>query len=262
MLLQWNKVFGLPLQQLTELLFGWECDVQLSEYKKICACFFPTPQKFSICNLCITSFLTESNDVDGKGERVQVHLCWQNATLRKYIIYSLHFILHKCTLVGCISLLVSVLWSRGETALHKAACQRHRAICQLLVDAGASLRKTDSKVTQPSRPVIKHCNQARLISIRPCCVHDWGFLVCAKSSSFLRKLFLFRKLYWLKQVQETSVQSPTWVIFTIVRAWPQTIQCAGCEWGISMAQQHPSPVWSKERPVGRDHLGESWFLIA
>uniref|UniRef100_A0A8B9VS13 Diacylglycerol kinase n=1 Tax=Anas zonorhyncha TaxID=75864 RepID=A0A8B9VS13_9AVES len=121
----------------------------LSEYKKICACFFPTPQKFSICNLCITSFLTESNDVDGKGERVQVHLCWQNATLQKYIIYSSHLILRKCTLVGCISLLVSVLWSRGETALHKAACQRHRAICQLLVDAGASLRKTDSKGKTP-----------------------------------------------------------------------------------------------------------------
>uniref|UniRef100_A0A8D2QKV8 Diacylglycerol kinase n=1 Tax=Zosterops lateralis melanops TaxID=1220523 RepID=A0A8D2QKV8_ZOSLA len=37
----------------------------------------------------------------------------------------------------------------GETALHKAACQRHRAICQLLVDAGASLRKTDSKGKTP-----------------------------------------------------------------------------------------------------------------
>lgn len=40
------------------------------------------------------------------------------------------------------------LWFRGETALHKAACQRNRAVCQLLVDAGASLRKTDSKVTR------------------------------------------------------------------------------------------------------------------
>uniref|UniRef100_A0A8B9BFT5 Diacylglycerol kinase n=1 Tax=Anser brachyrhynchus TaxID=132585 RepID=A0A8B9BFT5_9AVES len=37
----------------------------------------------------------------------------------------------------------------GETALHKAACQRHRAICQLLVDVGASLRKTDSKGKTP-----------------------------------------------------------------------------------------------------------------
>uniref|UniRef100_A0A8C4K3J3 Diacylglycerol kinase n=1 Tax=Dromaius novaehollandiae TaxID=8790 RepID=A0A8C4K3J3_DRONO len=37
----------------------------------------------------------------------------------------------------------------GETALHKAACQRHRAICQLLVDAGASLRKMDSKGKTP-----------------------------------------------------------------------------------------------------------------
>uniref|UniRef100_A0A8C0FS10 Diacylglycerol kinase n=1 Tax=Bubo bubo TaxID=30461 RepID=A0A8C0FS10_BUBBB len=39
--------------------------------------------------------------------------------------------------------------SQGETALHKAACQRHRAVCQLLVDAGASLRKTDSKGKTP-----------------------------------------------------------------------------------------------------------------
>ncbi|ELW68814.1 Diacylglycerol kinase iota [Tupaia chinensis] len=37
----------------------------------------------------------------------------------------------------------------GETALHKAACQRNRAVCQLLVDAGASLRKTDSKGNTP-----------------------------------------------------------------------------------------------------------------
>uniref|UniRef100_A0A5F9CB98 Diacylglycerol kinase iota n=1 Tax=Oryctolagus cuniculus TaxID=9986 RepID=A0A5F9CB98_RABIT len=42
----------------------------------------------------------------------------------------------------------------GETALHKAACQRNRAVCQLLVDAGASLRKTDSKVTQRARASI------------------------------------------------------------------------------------------------------------
>uniref|UniRef100_A0A8I6GM87 Diacylglycerol kinase n=1 Tax=Rattus norvegicus TaxID=10116 RepID=A0A8I6GM87_RAT len=37
----------------------------------------------------------------------------------------------------------------GETALHKAACQRNRAVCQLLVDAGASLRQTDSKGKTP-----------------------------------------------------------------------------------------------------------------
>jgi len=29
-----------------------------------------------------------------------------------------------------------------------------------------------------------------------------------------------------------------------------------------MAQQHPPPVRSKERPVGKDHLGESWFVVA
>uniref|UniRef100_A0A8C9CY08 Diacylglycerol kinase n=1 Tax=Phocoena sinus TaxID=42100 RepID=A0A8C9CY08_PHOSS len=39
----------------------------------------------------------------------------------------------------------------GETALHKAACQRNRAVCQLLVDAGASLRKTDSGKTPQER---------------------------------------------------------------------------------------------------------------
>uniref|UniRef100_A0A8D0CDK8 Diacylglycerol kinase n=1 Tax=Salvator merianae TaxID=96440 RepID=A0A8D0CDK8_SALMN len=37
----------------------------------------------------------------------------------------------------------------GGLALHKAACQGHRGICQLLVEAGASLRKTDSKGKTP-----------------------------------------------------------------------------------------------------------------
>uniref|UniRef100_A0A8C6XKT9 Diacylglycerol kinase n=1 Tax=Naja naja TaxID=35670 RepID=A0A8C6XKT9_NAJNA len=37
----------------------------------------------------------------------------------------------------------------GETALHKAAYQRHHGICQLLVEAGASLRKMDSKDKTP-----------------------------------------------------------------------------------------------------------------
>lgn len=83
---------------------------------------------------------------------------------------AMQLILHKCTLAWCVSLLVSVLWSRGETALHKAACQRHRAVCQLLVDAGASLRKTDSKVTQPYQPVVKYCSQARPISIPAVCM--------------------------------------------------------------------------------------------
>uniref|UniRef100_A0A8C4P9I7 Diacylglycerol kinase n=1 Tax=Dromaius novaehollandiae TaxID=8790 RepID=A0A8C4P9I7_DRONO len=53
-----------------------------------------------------------------------------------FSVCPLHLIVRKCTLVG-------------ETALHKAACQRHRAICQLLVDAGASLRKMDSKGKTP-----------------------------------------------------------------------------------------------------------------
>lgn len=42
---------------------------------------------------------------------------------------------------------------RGETALHMAACQHHRGICQLLVEAGASLRTTDSKVTKPDKTI-------------------------------------------------------------------------------------------------------------
>ncbi|XP_039200708.1 diacylglycerol kinase iota isoform X6 [Crotalus tigris] len=37
----------------------------------------------------------------------------------------------------------------GETALHKAACQCHRGICQMLVEAGASLGKMDSKGKTP-----------------------------------------------------------------------------------------------------------------
>ncbi|XP_078527950.1 diacylglycerol kinase iota isoform X3 [Lissotriton helveticus] len=37
----------------------------------------------------------------------------------------------------------------GETALHKAAFQRHRRVCQLLIDAGASLMKKDLKGLTP-----------------------------------------------------------------------------------------------------------------
>ncbi|XP_069084065.1 diacylglycerol kinase iota isoform X2 [Pleurodeles waltl] len=37
----------------------------------------------------------------------------------------------------------------GETALHKAAFHRHRRVCQLLVDAGASLTKKDLKGKTP-----------------------------------------------------------------------------------------------------------------
>lgn len=180
----------------------------------------------------------------------------------------LHLILHKCTLAWCVSLLVSVLWSRGETALHKAACQRHRAICQLLVDAGASLRKTDSKVTQPYQPVIKYWSQARPISICPGCLHDWGFLMCAKSSYFYTNYFYLENCIDLSKYKR--LQSPTWVIFTIVGDWSQTIQCIGYEWAISMAQHRPPLAWSKERPVGKDHLGglglwlhsicEAWLL--
>lgn len=255
-----EKVSSLSLQQLAELWVGWECDVFVFLNTKILCLFLSHSSVLQL--LFVHCRLTESKDVGAKEESAQVRLCQEEATLQKYVIpfCSLNLLFHKCWWVWCVSLLVSVLWSRGETALHKAACQRHRAICQLLVDAGASLRKTDSKVTQPSQRVTKHFSQARLISIRPRCVHDWGFPVSARNSSFYT--FLLRKLYWFKQVQGTSVQSPVWVIFTIVRAWPQTIRYVGCEWSISVAQQHPSLVWSKERSVGRDHLREPWFLTA
>lgn len=39
--------------------------------------------------------------------------------------------------------------SRGDTALHKAATSCQRSICHFLVDAGASLMKTDLQVNSP-----------------------------------------------------------------------------------------------------------------
>lgn len=45
----------------------------------------------------------------------------------------------------CLFVLVSF---RGETALHKAATSCQRSICKYLVEAGASLMKTDLQVKQ------------------------------------------------------------------------------------------------------------------
>lgn len=38
---------------------------------------------------------------------------------------------------------------RGETALHKAASEKQHAVCRLLVEAGASLEKTNFQVNSP-----------------------------------------------------------------------------------------------------------------
>ncbi|KAL8222119.1 UNVERIFIED_CONTAM: hypothetical protein K2H54_074965 [Gekko kuhli] len=56
---------------------------------------------------------------------------------------------HLARLVGPSELLDMADSETGETALHMAACQCHRGICQLLVEAGASLRSTDSKGKTP-----------------------------------------------------------------------------------------------------------------
>lgn len=40
---------------------------------------------------------------------------------------------------------------RGETALHKAAAAGQRTICNYLVEAGASLMRTDLQVTSANR---------------------------------------------------------------------------------------------------------------
>uniref|UniRef100_A0A8C7U3Q9 Diacylglycerol kinase n=1 Tax=Oncorhynchus mykiss TaxID=8022 RepID=A0A8C7U3Q9_ONCMY len=44
---------------------------------------------------------------------------------------------------------VCVCFFRGDTALHKAASQRHHAVCHLLMDSGASLIKTNFKGKTP-----------------------------------------------------------------------------------------------------------------
>lgn len=53
---------------------------------------------------------------------------------------------------------------RGQTALHKAALYERRTICSLLVQAGASLTRTDYDVS--NRVKLTHAKlRARLISI-------------------------------------------------------------------------------------------------
>ena len=46
-----------------------------------------------------------------------------------------------------LTVLVLSLRCRGQTALHKAALYERRTICSLLVQAGASLTRTDYDVS-------------------------------------------------------------------------------------------------------------------
>lgn len=45
-------------------------------------------------------------------------------------------------------IIIYVISSSGETVLHKAASLCHRTICHYLVEAGASLMKTDLQVSK------------------------------------------------------------------------------------------------------------------
>lgn len=73
-----------------------------------------------------------------------------------------------------------------------AACQRHRGVCQLLVEAGASLRTTDSKVTKPNKPTELYCRGVDLecIHLGQYCgkgileVLEFFFQPCATSVHF------------------------------------------------------------------------------
>lgn len=139
----------MPLQQLTELVVGWQCDIQFSEYIKSVNVSFPSLRMvlrllFVHCSQRMLRESVHKSTSASKREPLR------NAAF--FCVYALPLVLSECALLCCVSRLLSVLWSRGETALHKAACQRHRAVCQLLVDAGASLRKTDSKVRQLHQP--------------------------------------------------------------------------------------------------------------
>lgn len=48
----------------------------------------------------------------------------------------------------CVCVCLSVSVSRGDTALHKAASGKQHAVCRLLVEAGASLEKTNFQVNR------------------------------------------------------------------------------------------------------------------
>lgn len=53
----------------------------------------------------------------------------------------------------CLRVCLGVIWlfvCRGDTALHKAASEKLHAVCRLLVEAGASLKKTNFQVVTGS----------------------------------------------------------------------------------------------------------------
>uniref|UniRef100_A0A6Q2XF29 Diacylglycerol kinase n=1 Tax=Esox lucius TaxID=8010 RepID=A0A6Q2XF29_ESOLU len=67
-------------------------------------------------------------------------------------------LLHYAVEVGCNEIVKYIL-DHGETALHKAAFMRRRTICHYLVEAGASLMKTDLRGETPKRRAEKANDQ-------------------------------------------------------------------------------------------------------
>uniref|UniRef100_A0A8C7K432 Diacylglycerol kinase n=1 Tax=Oncorhynchus kisutch TaxID=8019 RepID=A0A8C7K432_ONCKI len=67
-------------------------------------------------------------------------------------------LLHYAVEVGCKEI-VKYIIDNGETALHKAASTRQRTICHYLVEAGASLMKTDLQGETPKRRAEKANDQ-------------------------------------------------------------------------------------------------------
>uniref|UniRef100_A0A8C8JM20 Diacylglycerol kinase n=1 Tax=Oncorhynchus tshawytscha TaxID=74940 RepID=A0A8C8JM20_ONCTS len=67
-------------------------------------------------------------------------------------------LLHYAVEVGCKEI-VKYIIDNGETALHKAAFTRQRTICHYLVEAGASLMKTDLQGETPKRRAEKANDQ-------------------------------------------------------------------------------------------------------
>lgn len=64
----------------------------------------------------------------------------------KYVAYFQRFKEVTCASVDVRFCFICLFVYRGDTALHKAATEKLHAVCRLLVEAGASLKKTNFQV--------------------------------------------------------------------------------------------------------------------
>lgn len=103
-----------------------------------------------------------------------------------------------------IIITVCVCLCRGDTALHKAASEKQHAVCRLLVEAGASLEKTNFQVQKKENncgSAVRHIRNGNDLQRILCSVSQHVFPLCACCSGWLQKGELFFvKMAWRPQM--------------------------------------------------------------